>query len=154
MVVVVARSLLESVSNSVPVAAAAIFVTVPIALGRTVIVTIALPLAGILPSVQSMMLPICRQLPCDGIAEIGEYSVPHESCNETVIGRDDVRAGGLIGTDQLAHVLRIEVERQLRRTDEITEHQGELAPLRLNARGGVGRNVRWERRLATRGDLP
>ena len=63
-----------------------------------------------------------------GKAEIGEHAVAHEFCDETVITRYRSRAGVLIGTDDLAHVLGIEPRRQRGRADQIAEHDGELSP--------------------------
>ena len=42
------------------------------------------------------------------IAEIGEQPVAHELGDEAVMARDDVSAGGLVGANHVAHVLRIE----------------------------------------------
>ena len=43
-----------------------------------------------------------------GIAEIGQYPVAAEIGEEAVIGQHDTGAGGVIGIDHGAHVLRIE----------------------------------------------
>jgi hypothetical protein len=47
----------------------------------------------------------------EGIAEIGQYPVASELGEEAVIGSRDTGAGGVIGIDHGAHVLRIEAGR-------------------------------------------
>ena len=47
----------------------------------------------------------------EGIAEIGQYSVAPKLGEEAVIGSRDAGAGGVIGIDHAAHVLRIEAGR-------------------------------------------
>ncbi len=82
-----------------------------------------------------------------GKAEVGEYPIAKELGDKAVIARHDARTGVLIGADDLAHVLGIEPRRQGGRTDEIAEHDGELAPLRGIWRGGSrDRFMRRERR--------
>ena len=69
-----------------------------------------------------------------GEAEIGQHPIAHELRDEAVVARDCAGARVLIGPDDFPHVLGIEPRRHRGRTDEIAEHDGELAAL-----GGVGR---------------
>ena len=62
-------------------------------------------------------------------AEIGQHPIAHELGDEAVVARERARTGVLIGTDELAHVLRIKPRRHRRRAHE---HDRELAAL-----GGV-----------------
>jgi hypothetical protein len=80
-----------------------------------------------------------------GKAEIGENAVAHEFGDEAVVACDHAGARVLIGPDDLAHVLGIESRRKRGGSDEIAEHDGQLAPLggvrgrrRLGRRGGSG----------------
>jgi hypothetical protein len=58
---------------------------------------------------------------------------------EAVIGSRDTGAGGVIGIDHAAHVLRIESGRQCRRAHQIADHHGEVAALGLVTRHRFGR---------------
>ena len=69
-----------------------------------------------------------------GKAKVSQDPVAEEFRDETVVARQHARAGVLIGVDDLAHVLGIEPRRERRRSDEVAEHDSELAPV-----GGVGR---------------
>jgi hypothetical protein len=62
-----------------------------------------------------------------GVAEIGQHAVAHVLGDEAAIGRDQIRAALVIGADDPAHVLRIELRRKRGRADEIAEHDGQLA---------------------------
>jgi hypothetical protein len=48
----------------------------------------------------------------------------------------------MIGTDNLAQILRIEARCQWGRADQITEHDAQLPPLGLGRRSG-GKDGRW-----------
>ena len=82
----------------------------------------------------------CVDRPCRvvlmraGKAKVSQDPVAEEFRDETVVARQHARAGVLIGVDDLAHVLGIEPRRERRRSDEVAEHDSELAPV-----GGVGR---------------
>ncbi len=64
-----------------------------------------------------------------GVAEIGEYAVTDEPGDHAVVGGDDPRTGGPIGTDHLPHVFGIEARRERSRAYQIAEHDGEVASL-------------------------
>ena len=89
----------------------------------------------------------CVVLVGAGEAEIGENAVAHELGDEAVIARHHARTGVLIGADDLAHVLGIEPSRKRGRTDEVGEHDGELAAL---GRVGPGVGRRRGRRAEPR----
>src|SRR5262249_42792501 len=67
----------------------------------------------------------------DWITEISQYPVAPELGQEAVIGSHDTGAGGMIGIDHGAHVLRIESGRQGSRAHQITDHRGGVAALGL-----------------------
>ncbi len=78
--------------------------------------------------------------------EVDQQPVAHELREEPVEARHDAGTGVLIGADQIAVVLGVELRRQSRRGNEIAEHDAHLAPL------GVGRAAlfyarRWRTRL-------
>src|SRR5262249_20332442 len=74
-----------------------------------------------------------------GIAEIGQYSVAPELGEEAIISSCDTCAGGVIGIDHGAHILRIESRRQGRRAHQIADHHGEVTALGLVTRHRFGR---------------
>ena len=65
-------------------------------------------------------------LVCAGIAEIGQYPVSPEIGKETVVGKSDTGASGMIGINNGAHVFRIKARRQGCRTDKIADHHSEV----------------------------
>ncbi|HVI61841.1 MAG TPA: hypothetical protein VM910_04490 [Bradyrhizobium sp.] len=75
----------------------------------------------------------------DWIAEISQYPVAPELGEEAVIGSRDTGAGGVIGIDHSAHVLRIEAGRQRRRANQIADHHGEVTAFGLVTRHRFGR---------------
>src|SRR6516225_3714706 len=74
----------------------------------------------------------------DWIAEIGQYPVAPELSEEAVIGSRNTGAGGVIGIDHDAHVLRIESGRQSSRAHQIADHHGEVTALELVTRHRFG----------------
>ena len=60
-------------------------------------------------------------------AEVDENAVTHIARDETFHPRNDTGAGVLIGTHDGAQVVRVVADRQLRRSDEITEHHRQVA---------------------------
>jgi len=74
-----------------------------------------------------------------GIAEIGQYSVAPELGKEAVISSRNTGAGGVIGIDHGAHVLRIEAGRQGGRAHQIADHHGEVTAFGLVTQSRFGR---------------
>ena len=64
-----------------------------------------------------------------GIAEIGQYAVPHEAGNDALVAADHLRDAGVISLHDLAQVLGIETRRKCRRAYQIAEHHRQLASL-------------------------
>ena len=64
-----------------------------------------------------------------GIAEIGEDPIAHVLSQEPVVPLDDRRYGVLIRSDQLVHVLGIELGRQSCGSCEITKHDRQVTAL-------------------------
>jgi hypothetical protein len=63
---------------------------------------------------------------------------------------DHLGAGLLIGPHHYTEIFRIELCRERRRADQVTEQHGELTPFRLWWRGGSRRRGRLECRLGRR----
>ena len=78
-------------------------------------------------------------------AEIGQHAVAHELGHVPVEPSDLGGHGGLVGLDDLAHLLRVEPGGERGRADQVDEHDRELAPLGLGRPG---------RRAPGRGFLP
>jgi hypothetical protein len=70
-----------------------------------------------------------------GIAEVDQQPIPEVFGNMAIEAAHDLGAGFLIGADDLAQVFRVEIFREGGRADQVTEHHGELAALRIG-RGG------------------
>jgi hypothetical protein len=66
-----------------------------------------------------------------GISEINEHAVAHILSDKTAKAGDGVGHAAMVGADDLAQILGIEARGQRRRTDQIADHDGELAPLCL-----------------------
>src|SRR5215472_716382 len=77
-----------------------------------------------------------------GVAEIGENPVAHISGDETTVFNDDIRGMSMIGTDDSPEVLGVEPCRKCGRTNEITEHDGQVATLRSSLPTWLGRELR------------
>ena len=63
------------------------------------------------------------------IAEIGQDAVAAKLREEAIVGSHDTGTRGVIGVHHRAHVLGVEPPRQSGGTHQITDHQGEVAPL-------------------------
>ncbi len=74
-----------------------------------------------------------------GPAEVGQDTVAHELGDMALESRDFRGDGALIGLDDLAHLLRVELGRQGRRADQIDEHHRELPALGPRPRGRLHR---------------
>jgi hypothetical protein len=61
------------------------------------------------------------------VAEIGQHAITEILGNETAGTGDYLGATAVISADDIAQLLRIEPRRQCRGTDEIGEHDRELA---------------------------
>jgi hypothetical protein len=70
---------------------------------------------------------------CGRPTEIGEDSVPHELRYMPFETRDLPRNGILIGAQDVAQDLRIDLSRQRRGSDEVAEHDGKLSPFTFAA---------------------
>ena len=70
-----------------------------------------------------------RILKGTGKAEIGQHAIAHEFGDETTITPDRTRHRVLVSPDESAKRLRIELRRQRRGADHISEHHGHLPPL-------------------------
>ena len=78
-------------------------------------------------------------------AEIGQHAVTHELRDVTVEARDLAGNRILVAPDDLAHLFRIALRGQRRRTDEVDEQYRQLAALGgIDGRVGVGRRWRGE----------
>src|SRR5262249_49267970 len=92
----------------------------------------------------------------EGISEIGQYPVAPELSEEAVIGSGDTGAGGVIGIDNDAHVLRIESGRQRSGAHKVADHHGEVTALslvtraRFRPRRKLGRCGRGSSKLGNR----
>ena len=64
-----------------------------------------------------------------GIAEVGESAVTLELSDHAAVRRDDCGDAVLVGVQHLVPVLRIERGREIGRTDEVGEHDRQLASL-------------------------
>jgi hypothetical protein len=71
------------------------------------------------------------------IAEINENAVAHVFGDKTAVTLDSRGAAAMIGADDVAQILGIELSRKGRRADEVAEHHGELPSF-----GGVLRRRR------------
>ena len=74
------------------------------------------------------------------ITEIGQHAVTEIFCNKATRAGDHLGATAVIGTDDVAQLLRIEPRRQCSGTDEVGEHDRELAAFgsRSFGAGAVG----------------
>ena len=72
------------------------------------------------------------------VAEIDQHAVAHILGDKAIEPRDNRRHRAVIGADQVAQILRVELRRKRGRTDEIAEHHRQLSAL------GIG----WRRRIA------
>ena len=92
------------------------------------------------------------------VAEIGQHAVAQELGDVALEALDHPRAAVLIGAHDLAQVLRIETGREPGRIDQVDEHDGELAALRIEAaarRNGRRRGLlRTRRQLGDRAQQP
>ena len=70
------------------------------------------------------------------IAEIGQHAVAQKLGDVALEALDRPGAAVLVGAHDLAQVLGVELGRELGGTDQIDEHHGELAALRLGAAAG------------------
>ena len=68
-------------------------------------------------------------LVCLWVSEVNEHAVTHVAGNEALVVLDGISAGVLKGRYDLAHILWIELRRECGRTDEIAEHDRQLAAL-------------------------
>ncbi len=66
-----------------------------------------------------------------GIAEVGQHAVTDVARDEAVETLDDLRAAPVVGVHDLAQVFRIELLGERGGPDQIAEHDGELAALRV-----------------------
>jgi hypothetical protein len=66
-----------------------------------------------------------------GIAKVDQETIPKELSNVTVIALNHLRTGGLVCTDHIAPVFRVELRGEFGGVHQITEHHGELATLSL-----------------------
>ena len=69
------------------------------------------------------------------IAEVDEHTVADIARDETVEARHDPGAAVLVGPDDRAQVLRVELPGKRGRADEVAEHDGEIAPFGLGEPG-------------------
>jgi hypothetical protein len=69
------------------------------------------------------------------IAEIDQHPIAHVFGDKAGEPGDRVGDAAVIGADDLAQILRVVARRQRRRADQIAEHHGQLAPLRLAGDG-------------------
>ncbi len=74
-----------------------------------------------------------------GEAEVGEETVPQILSDVSFVTLDHLSRSGLVGLDYFAEVLGIEPTGEFRRSNEVTKHHGELAPLGLGDRSQTGR---------------
>src|SRR5262249_41565282 len=65
------------------------------------------------------------------VPEVDQQPIPHIAGEVALKAADLLGAGLLIGQDHLAQVFRIKLLSQRGRAHQITEHHGELAPLRF-----------------------
>src|SRR5215510_9283972 len=71
------------------------------------------------------------------IAKIHEEPIPKELGDVPVIAANHLRTGGLIGTDHIPVLFRVELAGESSGVHEVTEHHGELAALGFGrGRGG------------------
>src|SRR3989442_353971 len=76
------------------------------------------------------------------IAKIDQQPIPEILRNVAAVALDHLRAGGLIGADDLPQVFRIKLTGERGGVHEVAEHDGELAAFGL-WRGGCGRGRSW-----------
>ena len=86
-----------------------------------------------------------------GIAEIDEHAVAHILGDKTAKPADGVRDAAMVGADDLAQILGIEARGQRRRTNQVAEHHGQLAPLGLG--GALDRGLRSPSRRCCGGQI-
>jgi hypothetical protein len=79
-----------------------------------------------------------------GIAEIDQHAIAHILGDKAAKASDGVGDAAMVGADDLAQILGVEAGGQRRRTNQIAEHHGQLAPL---CPGG-----NWTRRRRGLGD--
>jgi hypothetical protein len=81
------------------------------------------------------------------VAEIDQYAVAHVFGDEAVEPADRVGDAVVIGGDDLAQILGIELRGQRRRTNQVAEHHRELAALGAELPGRrrhrAGNRIRW-----------
>jgi hypothetical protein len=82
--------------------------------------------------------PLGIVLMCPRVAEISEDPVAHIFRDKTVELADDVSDGVVIGSDDLAQVLRVEACGEPSRAHQVAEHDGELT-----AFGAIGASGRF-----------
>jgi hypothetical protein len=78
-----------------------------------------------------------------GITKIGQHTIAHVLGNETAGRGNYICANPVIGADDLPQVFRIQPPRKGSRADEIAKQDGELAPVRVIAWHGRGRDWRY-----------
>ena len=83
-----------------------------------------------------------------GIAEIDQYAIAHVPSDETSGLDDEIGAATVVRTDDPLHVLGVEPGRERGRTNEVAEHDREMAALGVGPWGGR-RGLRRSGRLFT-----
>ncbi len=73
-----------------------------------------------------------------GIAEIGKDAVSHMSGDVSLVTVDHLGDAGVIRSNHLPHVLRVQLRREGRRADQIAKHHRKLASLGVVPRRGLG----------------
>jgi hypothetical protein len=105
---------------------------------------------------------VCRRAPRLGVSPTTPrscaapvHAIAHILGDKAAKAANGVGNAAMVGADDLAQILGIEAGRQRRRTNEITEHHRQLAPLGLRGRRYIRdcrRHCRGGRRGVERGD--
>jgi hypothetical protein len=82
---------------------------------------------------------------CSRVAEINQHAVAHVFGDVAFEPRYHLGDGGVIGAQQLAHILRVETRGERRRTGQIAKHDCQLPALSAGFDVAGRRNVRRER---------
>jgi hypothetical protein len=69
-----------------------------------------------------------------GIAEVHEEPIPEQLSNVPVIASNQLRTGGLVGTDHVPVVFGIELAGEFGGIDQVAEHDRELPSFRVGRR--------------------
>lgn len=74
-----------------------------------------------------------------GIAEVGEHTVSHPLGRKTLVALDRARTHALVGAQDLAEVLGVELLRERGGVDDVAEHHRHVPSFRLGLRPRLGR---------------